>query len=214
MKNVLTYGLTLLALNVVLCACPKKDFDDPTIKPIKTFTGQMQCLWDESQQANPKCFLDLDNGKVYDVSTAKAHAAEIDLIWTECSGGILICSPTELINYPAFTPSASSSPNFQVPVLLGNWPVTNPTRIDYESSHLVSDFTAITDEPNLLALVGNHFDASTIQWSTMEANSNSFGKVYFVETSTNGVKKKGFIHFTSGQTGVGNFVNFEIKIQQ
>jgi hypothetical protein len=48
----------------------------------------------------------------------------------------------------------------------------------------------------------------------MICSSADFAKVFFVETTTGGVKKHGYIRFTSGQKGANNFVNFEIKINK
>jgi hypothetical protein len=209
MKKILTYGSSLLALNIMLCACPKKDLNDPTTNPIKTFTGQMQCLWDESKQANPKAFLDLDNGKVYDVATAPAHAKDIDLIWMDGSGGALLCSPNDF-----YEPSSITSPNFQEGPLFANWTQRNQTIIDNSSSQTVAQFNAVTNKEELAALYGTLFDNSSIEFAFMECTSAHFANIYFVETTTNGVKKRGYIRFTQGQRGNNNFANFEIKIQQ
>jgi hypothetical protein len=208
MKNVLKSGLTLLALNILLCACPKRDLNNPAKKPVKTFTGQMQCLWNESVQPNPKAFLDIDNGKVYDVATAPAHAKEIDLIWMDGSGGALICSPNEY-----YEPSSSTSPNFQKGPLFANWTQRNQTIIDNTTSQTVAQFNAVTNEAELAALYGTIFDNSSIEYGFMECTSAHFANIYFVETTTNGVKKRGYIRFTQGQRGNNNFANFEIKIQ-
>jgi hypothetical protein len=209
MKKILTYGSSLLALNIMLCACPKKDLNDSTTNPIKTFTGQMQCLWDESKQANPKAFLDLDNGKVYDVATAPAHAKDIDLIWMDGSGGALLCSPNDF-----YEPSSITSPNFQEGPLFANWTQRNQTIIDNSSSQTVAQFNAVTNKEELAALYGTLFDNSSIEFAFMECTSTHFANIYFVETTTNGVKKRGYIRFTQGQRGNNNFANFEIKIQQ
>jgi hypothetical protein len=179
---------------------------------IKTFTGQMQCVWNESVQPNPLAFLDIDNGKVYDVNTAPAHAGEIDLIWSECSGGSLILSPNEY--YDGYAPSSGTSPNFQTVKLFTGWNQRNQTLIDHKPGQTVAEYTAITNISQLNNLIGTNFDFSSSQFDFMECTSADFSKIYFVETTTAGVKKRGYIHFISGQKGNNNVVNFEIKIAQ
>jgi hypothetical protein len=210
MKKTIITTAALFFMALSFNSCNKKDtpLNDPTTNPIKIFTGQMQCLWDESKQANPKAFLDLDNGKVYDVTTAPGHAKEIDLIWMDGSGGALLCSPNDF-----YEPSSITSPNFQEGPLFANWTQRNQTVIDNSSSQTVAQFNAVTNEPELAALYGTLFDNSSIEFAFMECTSAHFANIYFVETTTNGVKKRGYIRFTQGQRGNNNFANFEIKIQ-
>jgi hypothetical protein len=212
MKKIILKSLIAATVLMQVSSCTKSRTTTTNIDDIKTFTGQMECIWNESVQANPKAFLDIDNGMVYDVNTASEHANEIDLIWSECSGGSIIQSPNQY--YDAFAPSTSTSPNFQTAQLFTGWSQRNQTNIDYKPSQTVADYNAITTNTQLLALIGTNFNSSSSQWSFMECTNADFGKIYYVETTTAGVKKRGYIHFISGQKGNNNFVKFEIKIQK
>jgi hypothetical protein len=179
MKNKILSMMASAMFCLSIGACTKSSTTtNPSTSGIKTFSGQMQCIWDESKMPNPKAFLDLDNGIVYDVNTAPAHAADIDLIWSECSGGSIIQSPNTY--YDAFAPSSSTSPNFQTAVLFANWGQRNQTSIDSKSSQTVAQFTAITNNTELLALMADNFDFSSSQWDFMECTSAHFNKIYYV----------------------------------
>jgi hypothetical protein len=211
MKKVIATSLIMASVLIGTISCTKKRTDNTSdTTGIKTFTGQMQCLWNETVSPNPKAFLDIDNGIVYDVNTAPAHAKDIDLIWSECSGGSIIQSPNEY--YDAFAPSGAV--NFLTANLFANWNQRNQTIIDYLSSQTVADYNAITNNTQLLALIGDKFSASSAEFDFMECTNEHFNRIFYVETTTAGVKKRGYIHFTSGQKGNNNFVNFEIKIQK
>jgi hypothetical protein len=213
MKNLFPKLVVAFAIITMIApSCTKSRTSTNTNNGIKTFNGQMQCIWNESVQPNPMAFLDIDNGKVYDVNTASEHAADIDLIWSECSGGSIIQSPNEY--YDAFAPSPSTSPNFQTAILFAGWNQRNQTLIDHKPGQTPADYAAVTNSTQLNSLIGTNFDFSSSQWDFMECNSADFNKIYFVETTTSGVKKRGYIHFISGQKANNNFVNFEIKINQ
>ncbi len=128
----------------------------------------MQEIWNEKKQPNPKAFLDLDNGVVYDVSTAPAHAVDIDLIWTLSSGGNIICSPSQ---YEA--PSSGTSPNFQEGVLFAKWTQRNQTIIAYKSSQTVADFDAITNSSQMQVLI-DQFNMPFSQYQILNCTSATF----------------------------------------
>jgi hypothetical protein len=213
MKKILLNTMLFATVLTATSSCTKDNtpINDPTTTPIKSFSGQMECVWNESISPNPKAFLDIDNGIVYDVNSAPQHAKDIDLIWSECSGGSIIQSPNEY--YDAFAPSPSTSPNFQTAVLFANWSQRNQTLIDYSNSQTVANFVAVTDRPKLMSLIGNNFNSTSKEWDFMECTNADFAKIYYVQTTTGGVKKQGYIRFTSGQKGNNNFVKFEIKIE-
>jgi hypothetical protein len=209
MKNKMMKTLAVALLAIGLHSCTKSTTNSDVLG-INTFSGKMECVWDESVAPNPKAFLDLDKGMVYDKTSAPLHASEIDLIWTECSGGSIIQAP----NIAFYAPSSSTSPGFQEGTLFTGWNQRNQTGIDHISSQTVAQFTAITNNEELLALISDKFNSSSSQWDFMECTNADFNTIYYVETTNAGVKKRGYIHFTSGQKGNNNFVNFDIKIQK
>ncbi len=202
----------MAGLVIFMSACTKKSTNTPINDPtVNTFSGKMEQIWDETVDANPKAFLDLDNGMVYDVTTAPSHAKDIDLIWTHCSAGEIICSPNEY--YDAFAPFEPTSPNFQTAILFKNWSQRNQTIIDFSTTKTVADFRAIATSKNVTDFIGTSLDFTASQFSYMSCTSADFNKIYMFETTTAGVKKRGLIHFISGQAQNNNFVNFEIKVQ-
>jgi hypothetical protein len=154
----------------------------------------------------------LDEGIVYDVISAPAHANEIDLIWSEAPGAVAIVSPNEYS--PFYSPSEGDHPSFKESVLFTSWSQRNQTLIDVHPNLTVADFSAIATSAQLNSSIGQVFDNTTSQFASMTCSSADFAKVFFVETTTSGVKKRGYIRFTSGQKGDNNFVNFEIKMNK
>jgi hypothetical protein len=206
-KKSFTLGaIALLAASMQSCRKRNTQINDPTIK---TFSGRMECVWDENVKPNPKAFLDVDNGIVYDVSTAPAHAKDIDLIWTQCSGGSLVCSPNEY--YDAFAPSGASS--FLTANLLAGWAQRNQSIIDVNPATTVAQFNAIATSSQLLNTMGTYYNSSSSEFAFMECTNIDFNQIYYVETTTAGVKKRAYIRFTAGQKGNNNFVDFTIKAQ-
>ncbi len=78
----------------------------------------------------------------------------------------------------------------------------------------MAQYQAVTNQTELLNLIGTTFDATSIEFASMGCTSADFAKIYYFETTTAGVKKRGYIHFISGQAKNNNFVNFEIKVQR
>jgi hypothetical protein len=209
MKKNIINSLAVMMLAISIHSCTKSTTNTDVLG-INTFSGRMECLWDESKAPNPKAFLDIDKGMVYDKTTAPLYASEIDMIWTESSGGSIIQAP----NISIYAPSTSSSPGFQEGTLFVSWNQRNQTGISHISSQTVAQYNAVTNNAELLSLIGDKFDFSSSQWDFMECTNADFNTIYYIETSNAGVKKRGYIHFKAGQKGNNNYVDFEIKIQK
>ncbi len=205
--------ITALALGTILInatSCVKKNTipNQNSTTSINTFSGTMQCMWDSTRMATPNAFLDINTGKVYQWGDASEFASSIDLTWSENSGGSYVLSPNEYRDF--YAPSVSRG--FQEATTFLNWSQRNSCLISSTSKITVADFNAISTGTGLTAAIGDKLDFTSSEWDFMECTNADFNKIYMVETTTAGVKKRGLIHFKAGQRGNSNYVDFDIKV--
>jgi hypothetical protein len=160
MKTTIITTAALFFMATSFNSCDEKNKKLNDVPPdINIFSGRMECLWDENKQANPKAFLDIDKGIVYDVISAPAHAAEIDLIWTEAPGAVAIVSPNEYS--PFYSPSEGDHPTFKESVLITSWSQRNQTLIGVHPTLTIADFKAISTSAQLNSSIGQVFNNTT-----------------------------------------------------
>ena len=207
-KSLLLASFIIVAFTFMGCPNKKDDVIEPTIIQPKTYTINFEMAYKTTVNANPKCFIDFDNGKVYDVQTAPAHAADIDAVWVYENGNsdaMYLFS----MNQNMFS---TATDGFNAGELgLGNWAVRSNCILEYKGSLAKGDITGAKSVDDLKALIKSALDFSSLNFQTFDGTSSTFAKVYVFET--NRQKRGAFIVNSNSADSNGGRANITIRVE-
>ena len=200
-----------LALLLMAAACSKSDTKTSRTQslpvsgiPVKVTAAKIDQAWKSATNANPKCFVDLDSGAVYSVTTAPAHGPEIDLYWTTrpfYSDGML-CSPDES------QPTIGADMQYVRDLKMNTWTQQNRTTMERSEEVTVTDFDAVQTVAQLL--VQWQRDESFLTYEPFVASTADLSCIYVFETAQH---KRGLIKFTSARFGANGYAQMQVKIE-
>jgi hypothetical protein len=197
---------SLLTYSLFSVGCIKKE--EVVVEPIpdlNTFTFDIQMAYKTTVNPNPKCFIDLDKGVAYDVATAPAHAAEIDLVWHYY--GFDQC----YLDIPNDNIFSVATDGFDIGELgFGNWSVRNSGVVDNSSTLSKGQVTNIKTAADLTTFLNGKYPIQSE--IIFDGSSNTYASVFMFET---GQRKKGvLIANSNAYDSNGGRANITVKIQK
>lgn len=217
MKSIINKSTYLLAITAILCimaSCKRSTTTENNT--IKVYSGKLYNAHDPSSNTNPNCFIDLDKGAVYSVADAKNHASDVDLYWVTTWITSTIDQPviSTTDNYNGLT---GGNPYYTENQLFGGWNKRNHTTLnDIDESNMSISFNNIKTVADFEKAVEN-VSAPFLSGVSFSGTQSQLGRIYYFETNTNGVKKRGLLKFTaaeysSAHSAAYNWADFQIKI--
>lgn len=201
--------LGLLFIPLVLFSCKKKEVEtNETTDPatLRT-TTTVNLAYDTGTQTDPMCFLDLDLGTVYSVSTAAANADKIDIVY------VLRYTPA---NDPMFISLGSFDGQNGYPISswdktslgIGSFSTFNHTVVESAPSSLTTaNFNAITKLSQLKGYIGNVSTSSDFE----HLDPSHVGNIYQFRTQQG---KVGAFKLNACQNGSSGFATIEIVLEK
>ncbi len=198
---------SIVATSLIFMGCPAKTETPPvTASPeFNTYTLDLEMAYSTAINPNPKCFIDLDKGVVYDVQTAAAHAADIDIVWTFTDNSLMYLSSIAQNQF------STASDGFNATSLgYGNWSVRNHCIIGYGGSLAKSEFSGIKTRDELYYSISNSLQYVHSDYQYFDGSLNTFTNVYVFETNLQ--KRGGFIVNSNNTNSNGGRANITIKV--
>lgn len=209
-------ALSILSACLLFSAC-EKDTTPPVPNPnnpspgvidtVSTYSGTVELAYLKSVNADPACFIDLTNGKVYKVSEGKAHATEIDLMW-----GTRTVTPDQKYwvstsdNY-ILNGFGASADLWQDHDLFVGWSKRNATMLDdFQQS---ANFNAIKTRAEFNAYVNG--ETGILTYIPFEGKADQINRSYFYDITHNGVKYIGVLKVSQADLADG-WAKFTIKV--
>ncbi len=205
--------LLLLSLLLMAAACSKNDSKISSLKlqsppvagmPVRFATAKIYPAWNAATDPDPKCFVDLDKGTVYSVTTAPAHSAEIDFYWSTrpfYSDGLL-CSPDESIA------NIGADMQYARDLKINTWMQQNRTLVARSNTLTIAGFDAVKTVPQLL-LQWNR-DRPYLPYEAFVASAENGSHIYVFETAQH---KRGLLKFTGALFGANGYAEMQIRIE-
>ena len=201
--------LGLLLIPIILLSCKKKEVETSETTDPATLrtTTTVNLAYDTGTQTDPVCFLDLDLGTVYSVSTAAANADKIDLVY------VLRYSAA---NDPMFISIGNFDGNNGYPISswnkttlgISSFSTYNHTVIDGAPSALTTaNFNSITKLSQLKSYIGNVTTSSDFE----HLDPSHVGNIYQFRTQQG---KVGVFKLNACQNGSSGFATIEIVIEK
>lgn len=205
MENSSFLKLTFFVFSfLIFASCTKKDPVQPTDQ-LKHFTSTIELAYNESQ-ADPACFIDLDNGKVYSVSEATAHAAEIDLVYVL---RYTIANDPMVVSIGNFDGSDGITAAYwdKQTLGIGGFSNYNHTIVD-QDGNTATGFATLESIADFDAWIGNSLDYTTQDY--YQVDGGYIGDMYVFRTHQN---KRGAFKLIDAQNGSTGYATIEIKIE-
>ncbi len=205
--------LLLLSLLLMAAACSKNDSKISSLKlqsspvagvPVRVATAKIYPAWNAATDPDPNCFVDLDKGAVYNVTTAPAHSAEIDFYWSTrpfYSDGLL-CSPDESIA------NIGADMHYARDLKINTWIQQNRTLVACSNTLTIAGFDAVKTVPQLL-LQWNRYRPYR-PYEAFVASAENGSHIYVFETAQH---KRGLLKFTGALFGARGYAEMQIKIE-
>lgn len=210
MKTSLRILTGIFAMAALLSSCKKDDDTKPDNKVmVNTRTITMELAWDNSNAANitnknPRCFVDADSGKSYNITEAPSHASEIDFFWTlraySNDGHIASADNDEITNINYYFTYAKLG--------IANWTTQNHTIFDILDGVYKSDFDKVETVADLKATIGEQYPF--LARENFNATQDDLGKIWVFETAQH---KRGLIKFNAATFGKAGTANITIKME-
>lgn len=215
MKYIVNKTSAALIGCLLLAASCEKDTTAPTpgnplpgvTDTVSTYSGTVELAYKKSIKADPACFIDLANGKVYKVSEGKAHATEIDLMW-----GTRTVTPDQKYwvstsdNY-ILNGVGASNDLWQDHDLFVGWSKRNATMLDdFQQS---ANFDAVKTRAEFNAYVNE--ETGILTYIPFEGKADQINRSYFYDITHNGVKYIGVLKVSQADLASG-WAKFTIKV--
>lgn len=221
MRSVKKSSLVLSIATILLSAsCVKNDTNTVTPDPadtttnnppvladtVSTYSGRVELAYLQSTNADPKCFINLANGKVYKVSEGKDHATEIDILWgtrtvTPSQKYFISISESQMLNAIGANPDLWRESN-----LFTGWSKRNVSMMDYFNA---TGFNSINTRGQLMEYIGNN--TGILTYVPFEGTADHMSWSYSYDITHNGAKYVGVMKITQADMA-DEYADFTIKV--
>lgn len=201
-KNLFPFVL-LLAVIAFSSSCHTKE--KSTLNNLRTYTTTVQLAYDNSQ-IDPACFIDLDSGKVYNVSNAAFHQKDIDLLYAIRYDMV---EDPNFFSLGTFDGSSGYTSNYWDKTTLGinNFTYFNHTTFgDGNSSNTLSGFLNLKTITDL----NTWLDGNTPIYDFEGITNTEIGNIYIFITQQN---KRGAFRVINAENGSHGYITIEIKVE-
>jgi hypothetical protein len=205
-KSLLLASLLTYSLFSVGCIKKEEAVVEPAVIAPNTYTLNFELALTTVATPNPKCFIDLDKGMVYDIQTAPAHAADIDLVWVCNNANEYFLNAPNVSYFSVYTNGFN-----QGELGMANWAVRNSCVISYMGSLAKGAITGAKSVADLKALIKSGLDSASSRFETFDGLSQTTARVFVFETS---LKKRGaFIVNNNTVNSNGGLANITIRVE-
>lgn len=203
-----------LILSAALTGCKKKDppattstnTGTPAVN-LKRHVVTVYLAYNTSTQTDPYCFLDLDSGYVYPVSTAAQYAQKIDLVYVlrySNADDPMFISLGNFDGQPGYPISSWNKSTLGI----GSFSFFNHTGMDIAPSGLTTaQFTAMTSVAQLETYLGNG-EGSILDF--VDINTSEVGDIYEFVTQQG---KIGAFRVLDAQNGSAGYATLEVIVE-
>lgn len=173
---------------------------------VSTYSGRVELAYLQSTNPDPKCFINLANGKVYKVSEGKDHATEIDILWgtrtvTPSQKYFMSISESQMLNAAGANPDLWKESN-----LFTGWSKRNVTMMDYFNA---TGFNNIKTRAQLMEHIGNN--TGILTYVPFEGTADHMSWSYSYDITHNGAKYVGVMKITQSDLA-DEYADFTIKV--
>ena len=203
-----------LGIALTAASCSKSDDTNPSggssvppaVDTVSTYTGTIELAYLKSQNADPACFMDLSNGRVYKVSEAAANAPTIDMLW-----GTRVVTPSQKYfvgtsdNY-ILNGAGVSDDIWQDGDLFAGWSKRNVTMMN---DFVGVNFDQVKTRAQLNEYVGDKYGILT--YIPFDGLANQISRSYVYDITHNGVKYRGVLKISQADQADG-WARYTIKV--